>query len=108
MVAIAVPIIAVPTATIPIEDWAPLWISLTTALTATLVNAGLGITTARWMMRYSGRWRGLLEGMLTLPLVLPPTVVGFLLLVLLGANGPVGRLLQAWGMSIIFSWGAVA
>lgn len=93
---------------IPIDDWAPLWTSLTTALTATLLDAWLGIITARWMMRYRGRWRGLLDGVCTLPLVLPPTVVGFLLLMVLGANGLVGQLLNRLGVSIIFSWSAIA
>ncbi len=88
-------------------DLAPLWVSLRTALTATLLVGGLGIAAARWMMTYQGRWRGLIDGVLTLPLVLPPTVVGFLLLLLLGKNGPVGQLLGALGLSVIFTWTAV-
>ncbi|MEM9980766.1 MAG: molybdate ABC transporter permease subunit, partial [Cyanobacteria bacterium P01_D01_bin.2] len=88
------------------EDFTPLWISLRTTLTATLLAFLLGITAARWMMTYRGRARSLIDGVLTLPLVLPPTVVGFLLLLLLGKNGPVGQLLNALGISIIFTWPA--
>lgn len=48
----------------------------------------------------------MIDGVLTLPLVLPPTVVGFLLLILFGKNGPLGKLLMALGTSVIFSWPA--
>lgn len=90
------------------DDLLPLWISLKTAFAATLLAGLGGITAARWMMRYRGRARGLIDGVLTLPLVLPPTVVGFLLLLLLGKNGPVGQLLHQVGLSVIFTWPAAA
>ena len=48
----------------------------------------------------------MIDGVLTLPLVLPPTVVGFLLLLLFGKNGPLGKLLMAIGTTVIFSWPA--
>ena len=69
------------------DDLTPLWISLKTAIASTLLAAGLGILAARWMLSYRGKRSGygLIDGLLTLPLVLPPTVVGFLLLVLLPA-----------------------
>ena len=89
-------------------DLTPLWISLKTALVATLLAACLGIVIARWMMSYRGRARGVIDGILTLPLVLPPTVVGFLLLLLLGKNSPLGRLLDQLGITIIFTWSAAA
>ncbi len=88
------------------EDLTPLWISLKTAFVATVFAAIVGILVARWMMGYRGRARGLIDGVLTLPLVLPPTVVGFLLLLLLGKNSPVGEILSEWGISIIFTWSA--
>ena len=88
------------------EDFTPLWISLRTAFTATLLAFFLGITVARWMMTYRGRVRSLFDGMFTLPLVLPPTVVGFLLLLLFGKNGPAGQFLNQFGLSIIFTWPA--
>ena len=87
-------------------DLTPLWISLRTAFTATLLAFFLGIATARWMMSYRGKARGFIDGILTLPLVLPPTVVGFLLLLLLGKNSPVGQLLNHFGIAVIFTWTA--
>lgn len=87
-------------------DLTPLWVSLKTALTATLLAFVLGIAAARWMLTYRGRGRNLIDGILTLPLVLPPTVVGFLLLLLLGKQGLVGQLLHPLGMTVIFTWGA--
>ncbi len=87
-------------------DLTPLWISLKTAFTATLITFFLGLTAARWMAFYSGRGKGLIDGLLIMPLVLPPTVVGFLLLLLFGKNGPLGQLLYQLGTTIIFSWPA--
>ena len=89
-------------------DLSPFWTSLKTALSATAGAFVLGTAAAWAMLSYRGRWRSLIDGLLTLPLVLPPTVVGFLLLVLLGANGPAGKLLAMWGTPLIFTWGAVA
>lgn len=88
------------------EDLTPLWISLKTAVWATLFAALLGITAARWMLTHRSPARGWIDGILTLPLVLPPTVVGFLLLLLLGKNGPAGQLLNSLGISLIFTWWA--
>ena len=87
-------------------DLSPLWISLKTALVATIFAFVLGIAVAGWMFGYRGKARGLIDGVFTLPLVLPPTVVGFLLLLLLGRNSWVGQLLRQWGITIIFSWPA--
>ncbi len=87
-------------------DLSPLWISLKTASVATLFAFFLGITAAGWMKQYKGKFRGLIDGILTLPLVLPPTVVGFLLLLLFGINSPVGQFLAQLDISIIFSWQA--
>lgn len=88
------------------EDLSPLWISLKTAFVATVLASVLGILVARWMMTYRGKARGVIDGVLTLPLVLPPTVVGFLLLLLFGKNSPVGQFLDQIGISIIFTWTA--
>lgn len=87
-------------------DLSPLWISLKTAFVATIFAFFVGIGAARWMFGYQGKGKGLIDGIFTLPLVLPPTVVGFLLLLLLGRNSPVGQLLQQLGIIIIFSWPA--
>lgn len=87
-------------------DLSPLWISLQTSAVATGITFFLGIAAAAWMNQYDGKAKIWLDGILTLPLVLPPTVVGFLLLLLLGKNSPVGQLLSALGITVIFSWAA--
>ncbi len=90
----------------PYSDLSPLWISLKTAFVATIFAFLVGIIAARWMYGYRGKAKGLIDGFFTLPLVLPPTVIGFLLLLLLGRNSPVGQLLKHLGITIIFSWSA--
>lgn len=87
-------------------DLAPLWISLRTAFTATLITFFIGIAIAWFVAGYQGKLKGFIDGVLILPMVLPPTVVGFFLLLLLGKNGPLGKLLYSLGTQIIFSWPA--
>jgi molybdate transport system permease protein len=87
-------------------DLSPLIISLKTTVTATVITFFLGLPAAYWMAGYRGKLKGVLDGIFILPLVLPPTVVGFLLLLLVGRNGPVGKFLQAFNTNIIFSWSA--
>lgn len=85
---------------------APLWISLMTVFTATVITFFAGIAVARWMAGYAGRLRYLIDGVLILPLVLPPTVVGLGLLLLFGKQGPLGQLLSLLGTTVVFSWSA--
>ncbi|MGF1539742.1 MAG: molybdate ABC transporter permease subunit [Pleurocapsa sp.] len=85
-------------------DLSPIWISLKTATTATVITFFLGILAARWMLNYRGKGKEVIESLLTAPLVLPPTVVGFLLLLLLGKNGFIGQILAHFGLTVIFSW----
>jgi molybdate transport system permease protein len=66
----------------------------------------IGILVARWMTRYGGKFKGLIDGVFILPLVLPPTVVGFGLLLLFGKNGPLGELFSLLGTTVVFSWPA--
>ncbi|HLV95958.1 MAG TPA: molybdate ABC transporter permease subunit [Candidatus Acidoferrales bacterium] len=87
-------------------DWSPIWISLATSVTATLITAVLGLAAAAWRERRGGAVIALVDGVFLLPLVLPPTVVGFLLLLLFGRNGPLGKLLMRFGATIVFSWPA--
>jgi molybdate transport system permease protein len=87
-------------------DISPLIVSIKTTLTATMISFFWGLLAAYWMAGYQGKLKGILDGLFILPLVLPPTVVGFLLLVMAGRNGPVGKLLQYFGTNIIFSWSA--
>jgi molybdate transport system permease protein len=84
----------------------PLWISLRTVTLATAITFLLGIAAARWMSRYSGRAKNVIDGIFILPLVLPPTVVGLGLLLLLGKNGPLGTALNWVGVNLVFSWPA--
>jgi molybdate transport system permease protein len=89
-------------------DLSPLWISLKTAGLATIATFFTGIATAYWMLGYRGRWKSLFEGILVAPLILPPTVVGFLLLLLFGKNGPLGQLMAQFDLTIVFTWYAAA
>ncbi|MCM1101515.1 MAG: molybdate ABC transporter permease subunit [Clostridium sp.] len=88
-------------------DYTPLWISLKVAGAATIFTFILGLSAAGLVMNM-GRWKGLLDGLFSLPMVLPPTVVGFFLLILFGKNGFVGKILERFGATVIFTWqGAV-
>ncbi|MBW4687200.1 MAG: molybdate ABC transporter permease subunit [Komarekiella atlantica HA4396-MV6] len=85
-------------------DLSPLWISLKTSLLATFITFFLGIAAAYWMLEYRGKGKSLIEGLFIAPLILPPTVVGFLLLLFFGKNGPVGKLMEPLNFSIVFTW----
>ena len=87
-----------------IPDLSPLWISLKVSLLATIVTFGLGTIVAYKMYHYRGKARSLIEGLLIAPLILPPTVVGFILLVLLGKNGILGQMLAQWHLQLVFTW----
>ena len=90
------------------SDLSPLWISLKTALFSTVITFFIGVAVAYGMLNYRSKGKIFLEGLLISPLILPPTVVGFILLLLLGKNGVVGRLLIPFNVSVVFSWyGAV-
>lgn len=87
--------------------WIPLALSLKVAGWATALNlvlgVGVGFAMARW--RFAGR--DALDALLTLPMVMPPTVLGYYLLVLIGSQGPLGAwLLQTFGLRLIFTWQA--
>jgi len=87
-------------------DWFPLWISIATSVTATVITLFLGLAAAAWREGRKGLAMALVDGVFLLPLVLPPTVVGFLLLLLFGRNGPLGKLFLKFGATIVFSWPA--
>lgn len=87
-------------------DASPLWISLATTIVATAATFVLGLLAAWRMRTMQGSLRAWIDGILTLPLVLPPTVVGFFLLLLFGRRSPLGQLLEQVGVTIIFSWPA--
>lgn len=88
-------------------DLSPLWISLKVALPATIFTFVLGICAARTVVKLK-HGQAVIDGLFTLPLVLPPTVVGFFLLLAFGKNSLVGQFFSQFGFSFIFSWqGAV-
>ncbi len=88
-------------------DLAPLYISLRAALLSSAIVFVLGTVVARLCYTMKGRGATIVETILTLPLVLPPTVLGFFLLVLFGRNGPFGLLLARMGLrGVVFSWQA--
>ncbi len=86
----------------------PIIISMKTATIAILFTIILGLLAARWILyRKSDATRIFWDGIFTMPLVLPPTVAGFFLLVFFGSYGPVGKLFENYlGIKIAFSWGA--
>lgn len=86
-------------------DLSPLIISIKTASLATVITFVLGIYAARYIKRVK-KYQGIIDGIITLPLVLPPTVVGFFLLLLLGKNSFIGQFLNIFDINIIFSWSA--
>lgn len=84
--------------------WTPLLLSLKVAGWATALNLVLGVAAAYALARTRSRLRDLLDSLLTLPLVLPPTVLGYYLLVLLGRRGTVGAWLDSLGIQLVFTW----
>lgn len=89
--------------------WVALALSLKVACWATLIDLVLGVALGYLLARKRFVGRELLDALLTLPMVMPPTVLGYYLLVLIGRNGPIGAWLQQmFGIQLIFSWqGAV-
>lgn len=87
-------------------DISPLIISIKTALTSTVITFVFGIIIAYKMTCYKGKYQSFIDTVLTLPLILPPTVVGFFLLIIIGKNGPIGILLEDLDINLIFTWSA--
>ncbi len=85
-------------------DLQPFWLSLRLALTTTLVLLLLGTPLAWWLARTRSAMRPLVETLVTLPLVLPPTVLGFYLLLLLGPRGPLAPVLHLLDLRLVFSF----
>tara|TARA_R110000772_G_scaffold161502_5_gene272632 strand:+ start:38 stop:718 length:681 start_codon:yes stop_codon:yes gene_type:complete len=79
------------------DDLTAFFLTLKLALVTTIILLIVGTPLAWWLARSRWRYKFILEAMVALPLVLPPTVLGFYLLLMLGANGPIGSLFQAMG-----------
>jgi molybdate transport system permease protein len=87
--------------------WVALALTLKVAGWATAINLFLGVGVGHALARWRFPGRDLLDAALTLPMVMPPTVLGYYLLVLIGSQGPLGAwLLQHFGIRLIFSWQA--
>jgi molybdate transport system permease protein len=78
-------------------DWQPVFLTLRLAATTTPILLLVATPLAWWLARSKARWKEGVAALVALPLVLPPTVLGFYLLLLLGPNGPGGWIAQAWG-----------
>ena len=87
----------------------PLWLTLKVAILATMLAGATGIGLGWWMARRRFAGHALVDAFLMMPLVLPPTVLGYYLIVLIGRNGILGRYLDQWfGINLMFTWqGAV-
>jgi molybdate transport system permease protein len=96
-----------------IPDLSPLWISSKVSLFATTIAVGTGTIAAYNMYHFRARGRfsvlqntviSIVEGIAIVPLILPPTVVGFILLMLFGKNGWLGQILARWDFRLVFTW----
>ncbi|MGH9470260.1 MAG: molybdate ABC transporter permease subunit [Terriglobia bacterium] len=85
---------------------APIWVSIETSVTATIITFFLGLAAAHRRVNSPGKRGQLMDALFVIPLVLPPTVVGYLLLLLLGRSSPLGREIQDLGFNVLFSWPA--
>ncbi len=86
-------------------DWSPLLISLKTGIVATVISFFLGIFAARKVVKAGPKVRAIADGILTLPLVLPPTVAGFFLLLLFSTRRPFGSMLyDQFGIKVVQTW----
>jgi molybdate transport system permease protein len=89
-------------------DWQPVLLSFKLAGLTTLLLLILGTPIAWWLARSRAWYKQVIASVVALPLVLPPTVIGFYLLLLLGPNGPVGRLTEALGLGVLpFTFGGL-
>ena len=86
-------------------DWSPLWISLKTGIVATVISFFLGLWAARKVVKKDYRMKSVLDGILTLPMVLPPTVAGFFLLLIFSRRRPLGMFLDdTLNLQVVHTW----
>jgi molybdate transport system permease protein len=88
-------------------DWFPLWLSLRVATLSTSIGLALGLWIAYILANRQFRGKDVLDAAVTLPLVLPPTVLGYYLLVVIGRASPIGRVWESiFGSPLVFTWKA--
>jgi len=83
------------------QDWLAIWLTLKLATTVTLLLLLVGTPLAWWLANTQSRARNIVSALVAMPIVLPPTVIGFYLLLLMGPQGPVGQLTQALGIGVL-------
>lgn len=90
------------------DDWGAIWLTLKLASIVTLLLLLLGTPVAWWLSQTRSRAKSVVGAVVALPLVLPPSVLGFYLLVAMGPNGPLGQLTQALGLGLLpFTFGGL-
>lgn len=91
------------------DDWIAIWLTMRLAGTVTILLLLVGTPIAWWLARTHSWWKGPVSAVVAMPLVLPPTVLGFYLLMLMGPSGPIGQLTTALGLGTLpFTfWGLV-
>ncbi|WP_459826607.1 molybdate ABC transporter permease subunit [Hydrogenophilus islandicus] len=90
------------------SDWQALWLTVRLAALVTAILLVVGTPIAWWLARTRSRWKGPISAVVALPLVLPPSVLGFYLLLAMGPNGPVGRLTEWLGLGLLpFTFGGL-
>ena len=86
------------------NDWFPLWLSLRVSVVSTTVAGVLGVALAYLLAKWRSRWASVVEAIFTLPIVLPPTVLGYYLLTLLGTRSFLGEAWQGvFGSPLVFT-----
>ena len=86
-------------------DWSPLWISVKTGIVATLISFFLGLWAARQVIKRDAGVKSVIDGILTLPMVLPPTVAGFFLLLIFSRRRPIGIYLNdTFDIQVVHTW----
>jgi molybdate transport system permease protein len=83
------------------EDWGAIWLTLKLAAIVTVLLLLLGTPVAWWLAQTRSRLKSVVGAVVALPLVLPPSVLGFYLLVSMGPNGPIGQLTQTLGLGLL-------
>jgi molybdate transport system permease protein len=87
-----------------VTDWFPLWLSLRVSAIATVLAVVLGVALAYLLAKWQSRWTSVVEAVFTLPIVLPPTVLGYYLLTLLGTRSALGRTWESlFGAPLVFT-----
>ncbi len=82
-------------------DWSAVWVTFKLASLTTLILLLVGTPIAWWLARTRSAWRGVVGALVALPLVLPPTVIGFYLLIAMGPHGVIGRFTQWLGLGLL-------